>query len=373
MKLVINAVRNTSGGGLQVALSFIRECIDIPGNEYEVWTNPGLQAVLCRTVFPSNFKFRVVPRMSFFRMGQYLSDLENESRPDVVFSVFGPAYWRPKAPHLTGFAQGHYIYPESPFWKMISWRQKLFWQLKKRIHLSYLKRDSDAIVCETSDARNRIERLLGNGKKYFTVSNTYGTHFLNATSFEPFEEIPDWGAGTYKLLTVANFYPHKNISVIKPVVDMLLRKGITRIRFILTITPEEYERMFKGIYRSYVCTVGTVSPDRCPALYAGCDAVFLPSLIECFSANYPEAMVMKKPVLTSDLGFARSVCGEAALYFDPLSASDIVRQIERLSGDENLRLKLIRSGLQRIGRMPDAKTRAERYLHICELLGKRKS
>src|SRR5688572_11945307 len=30
--------------------------------------------------------------------------LEDEFNPDVVYTIFGPSYWLPKAPHVIGFA-----------------------------------------------------------------------------------------------------------------------------------------------------------------------------------------------------------------------------------------------------------------------------
>jgi glycosyltransferase involved in cell wall biosynthesis len=94
--------------------------------------------------------------------------------------------------------------------------------------------------------------------------------------------------------------------------------------------------------------------------------MFLPTLLECFSASYPEAMVMRKPILTSDLGFAQTVCEEAALYFDPLSAIEIVDQFERLMDSDKLKSDLIERGGQRVKTFNDAHQRAKAFLSICE-------
>ena len=51
--------------------------------------------------------------------------------------------------------------------------------------------------------------------------------------------------------------------------------------------------------------------------------MILPTLLESFSATYIEAMFHGKTILTSDLDFARDVCGEAAFYFDPLNPQSI--------------------------------------------------
>ena len=73
-----------------------------------------------------------------------------------------------------------------------------------------------------------------------------------------------------------------------------------------------------------------------PMCTAQSDAMLLPTMLECFSASYPEAMVMKKPVLTSDLSFARSICGNAAIYFNPFDPADIADKIIGLVNDKTL-------------------------------------
>ena len=55
--------------------------------------------------------------------------------------------------------------------------------------------------------------------------------------------------------------------------------------------------------------------------------MFLPTFLECFSASYAEAMLMKKPIITSNLGFAQNVCKDAAVYFDPCNPEDIIDKI----------------------------------------------
>ncbi|MFK2341775.1 glycosyltransferase [Bacteroides fragilis] len=75
-----------------------------------------------------------------------------------------------------------------------------------------------------------------------------------------------------------------------------------------------------------IVNLGIIDVSKCPQLYNECDALFLPTLLECFSANYVEAMKMRKPIVTSNLPFATNVCKNAALYFDPMNAHDIVEK-----------------------------------------------
>ena len=64
---------------------------------------------------------------------------------------------------------------------------------------------------------------------------------------------------------------------------------------------------------------------ECPSLYEQADVMFQPTLLECFSATYPEAMKMQRPIVTTDIEFAHGLCGPAAHYYSPLSAEDAAR------------------------------------------------
>ena len=74
---------------------------------------------------------------------------------------------------------------------------------------------------------------------------------------------------------------------------------------------------------------------------------------------------MKKPILTSDLSFARDICGDAAIYFDPLNPEDISNKIIDLVYNKSKIDELIRLGEIRVKNFPSAKNRAKEILKLC--------
>lgn len=368
MKLIINLSGNYKGGGFQVALSFLNECKKISGNWYYVFLGQDFWEQVDKTKFPDNFVFYDIPRCKLWHLNKILSPIEKDIRPDVVFSVFGPRYWHSDAPHLMGYALPHYIYKESPYFEKLTWKESLILKIKEKAHLFFLNRDAEALVCETNDVRERVSKLFPK-KKVFCVSNTYGAQFsefiINSSDSRKILSKDDT---KFRLILVSKYYPHKNIELIKEIVDKLRERDENNIQFVLTITKDEYEIIFGNLYTNSVITVGPVVVTDCPALYDVCDAVFLPTLLECYSANYPEAMIMQKPILTSDLGFSRTVCHNAALYFDPINVDDIVQKILILKNNQDLQKNLIQKGLERVKEFPTAFQRAEQYLAICKSL-----
>jgi glycosyltransferase involved in cell wall biosynthesis len=93
---------------------------------------------------------------------------------------------------------------------------------------------------------------------------------------------------------------------------------------------------------------GQIIPVQHPL--ASRQAHLLPTLLESFSGSYLEAMHFGTPILTSDRDFAREVCGEAALYFDPDSPSSIRDAILKLKNDPALGEQMVQVGGQRVAR-----------------------
>ena len=110
--------------------------------------------------------------------------------------------------------------------------------------------------------------------------------------------------------------------------------------------------------------LGKVKIEDCPSLYNNCDFMFLPTLLECFSASYCEAMKMELPILTSDLDFARGICDKAAVYFDPTSVESIAECFINLSSDLNKQNDLVINGKNRLLSLDNFSQRAKKYIKI---------
>lgn len=71
------------------------------------------------------------------------------------------------------------------------------------------------------------------------------------------------------------------------------------------------------------------------------------------------------PVFTSDMWFARAVCGEAAHYFDPFNAADILRAIEDVMPDPSAKEALVAAGNRQLASFPSWE---ENFATYCKLV-----
>ncbi|MCM4167384.1 hypothetical protein KCTC52924_02966 [Arenibacter antarcticus] len=369
MKLIINTSNIVIGGGIQVSLSFLEALISHPENEYHIFLSPKISEQLDKSTFQGNFKFYKIPispssLLKGFKTRKKLSLLESQINPDLVFTVFGPAYWNPKSLHVSGFANGWCYTPNSIAFNYLPRLARIKSRFLITIKNYFIKK-SDFLIVETDTAKkNIISHLKIKEDKIFVVGNTFHQVFESHDNIE-------WNAiieksKCYKLLVLSSFYPHKNLLILNKVVEILREKSHNKFKFFLTIPDDKFNEAFPE--NDMIENLGPQNIQDCPGLYKSVDALFLPTLLETFTANYPEAMVMRKPILTSDLDFARELCGDAALYFNPLSVSDITEKIMDLEGDESLKIRLVTAGDKRLKEFETAESRTNKYLEIFKKL-----
>jgi len=373
MKLLINTASLFKGGAIQVALSFMEECKKYPENKYHVIIGLSLHQKINPENFPGNFFFYSVPYKPSQRVfslkssTSYFKKLENSIKPDVVFTTSGPAYWKPKAPHLVGYNLPHYIYPDSPYFKKISLVQNIKWKLKGLFLKYRFNKETDAFVVQTEDVKNRLKKWLKTDKPINVVSNTCSSYYLQPIT-KKLKLLPAKEKDEFRLLLFSAYYKHKNFEIIPEIIKLIPENFKNSIRFVLTLEKDVYEKLFPGKIRRNILNVGPVNPEDGPALYKECDVLFLPTTLECFSASYPEAMAMEKPIITSDLGFARAICLDSALYFNSDEPADALKKIVELINNYELKQNLILNGKKRVKEFLSPKERAQEYLNLCSRL-----
>lgn len=379
MKLIINTNTLIGSGVTQVATSFLYECLSLnDSNEYHVFLGEKVENSINKELFDSRFHFYSLPikPLAIGRGGMsaiiQMKKLESIIKPDAVFTVFGPAWWRPKAKHLQGYAHPYYIYPEGPYLKLLNVKERLKVNLLKYIYCYFLKRGGRYFVTETEFVSSRLRKLLDlQYDSVFTASNTCNSFFREFKDDKRISLLPRKNKDEFRFISLCTLQGHKNLSILNKVIPLLKQKGYSNIKFILTIEHNLLQSSFIREVRDNIVNVGRILPSDCPYLFNECDALFLPTLAECFTANYPEAMSLSKPILTSNLPFAIDVCQNAALYFDPLDEVDICDKIITIVKNENLRSEIVNNGKSVLKTFLTPRERALKYLEILNIIIKK--
>lgn len=352
-----------------MAISFINECISRTEYDFHIFLSESVLKQFRMEDLPEHFTLYHIPNYpsslrNRLKTVRQLNRLEKSINPDCVFSVFGPSYWRPVSPHIIGFALGWTINPDSIAYRLLSVKQRIKRKLKNALLLRQIRSDADVFVVETEEVKRRLNLYGGVAIENIRVVSNTASHYFFEKSFEEMD-LPGKSGFSFCLVTISANYPHKNLAVIKEVLPHLKELDPqNEYGFYVTIPQDEFEVLF-GEEVLNIINLGPVDVKYCPGVYSQCDAVFLPTLLESFSASYPEAMAMGRPIITTDLDFARTLCGKAAEFFSPLDSRDMAEKIIALAGNPDRRKMLVEEGAVQLKQFYSPAQRATEYLNIC--------
>jgi glycosyltransferase involved in cell wall biosynthesis len=271
--------------------------------------------------------------------------------PDWIWALgnFGIDYSRAEQSVLIHDA--HLVYPQRIFHF-----EPAKYKLSKKI-ISFLSkktaRGSRFVYAQTDVMGDRI------GEK-FSVAKEKIKICPNAVSFSALRgdnsympEIFNKYSNKFKLFVLSAYYGHKNFEGIINLYSKF-RDELQHTVCFLTIAESQSENSQRILslisernLENLIVNIGPIEQSNLQNYFASMDALFLPSLLESFSGTYLEAMHFKIPIITSDLDFAHSVCGDAACYVDPYRASSMFEGIIKVSTDSAYSRQLILNGVQR--------------------------
>lgn len=324
-KILVNAANLHSGGGVQVAVSFLTELIRFRSKLYDFDISVNLSTkVKSELDLVSNkldefFDARVVNIFGW--SSQSASDRKLFDGFDLVFTVFGPMYFRCDTKiHLVGFAQSWIVYPDNECWSRFGFLEKIKSRAKYALQWFYFRR-ATRLVCELEHVRNKLVDFKGWPAELIdVVYNCVSPVFFDRSLWE----FVDLGPRDhcFRVGFVGRDYAHKNIGILASVHDIARQVYGIDIKFYVTLSSDEWARRDQK-FKSACVNVGVISLAQCPYFYEQVDGVIFPSLLESFSATPLEAMAMGKPLFASDRGFVKDCCLDYPYYFDPLDPNSV--------------------------------------------------
>ncbi len=134
------------------------------------------------------------------------------------------------------------------------------------------------------------------------------------------------------VLAVGNLAAHKNLASLTCLASRLAARGET-----LVVTGGLAAGAFKHVRTDWLpqpaCYVGRVSDGELKALYEAAACLVFPSRYEGFGLPAVEAMACGCPVVASRIVGLEETCGDAAIYVDPGSPTDIAARVCALLDD----------------------------------------
>lgn len=350
MKILVNTIstKKHSGGAFQISINFLLKSIEHQDIEWYYITSSDLDEVVAEAfqeirgiryfVFPTQPDFL----RTYYRTKKQIKKLEAFISPDVVYTITAPSYFKFKAKEVMRFTNGMVTHPNKYSLGMLN----LFQRCKNWLYCMNQKRlirNTSFFITQTETTKLGISRIT-----HLPLSHICVVHNVLPAIFSTIDR-------SYKVLDenwidiacIGNPVPHKNFDIIPDVLLNLKKKGISNVRFHLTI-PTDHPldtkiRKALGKINLEHCYInhGRVTQRELANVYNRCKLAFLPTLLEVFSASTIEAMFFKLPCVASDFAFNTEVFEDSCLYFEPKNALDASEKIIKLIKDENLRNTLV--------------------------------
>lgn len=371
--MLLNASTLVKGGGIQAAVSYLKSLVEQREIDSLDWyvaasapVNEQLGKLGVELIDQKDMVFDESPA-KHRRSKQQLLDYVNDKGISCVFTFFGPAYVKFPVTHICGVADGWVTHSDLEAYSKIKSSVDKARMFLLCCYKGYWFRKADAWFVEQEAAKRGLaRRLFVDSKRVHVVENNCASHY------ESYSGPPLLKGNKVRILVFASFYPNKNIESVPYVAKALSEFGCDDFEFVLTIDPIEpgLQRVFNtseelGV-ADVINNIGAVDLADGPALYKACKLLFMPSVLETFSAVYPEAMAMKLPIVTVDKQFARAICVGAAAYYDSKKPVEAAEHIKRLLDSRDSYAALVDEGSRRLLDFPNTQQKFERLHKVVE-------
>lgn len=347
-KILINGLNARTGGGKSILNNYLKILTERDTiNKYFVLTPQREDYIKYQTNNIMIIDVKKKYKKTFFLPFTYAVILPKLIQKLEINSIFNLADIpiRTNEFQVFLFDWPYAVYPNSIVWSKMSFKDwltrkmKLF-IFKKNLHFV------NQMIAQNEAIRKRLF-------KYYNIKNIKIVN--NSVSLENLKKSKDntksfnLPKGT-KLLYLTHYYPHKNLEVLLPLANLIKSKRL-EYKIIITIENEHSRKAYELLNKieslnlnDIIINIGSVDMKNVPSLYQQCHGLLMPTLLESFSGTYVEAMYHGLPILTSDLDFAKVVCENSAIYFNPLEENDIFEKILKVFTNNKLKKEMIEAG-----------------------------
>jgi glycosyltransferase involved in cell wall biosynthesis len=230
--------------------------------------------------------------------------------------------------------------------------KKRFMQVYANFMFSAARQKASNILCVSEFTRSQLEFFFPRKRKNQVVSTIHNgikkleskTKTLSKSNIENiFNKL--------FILSVGNVKPHKNLKCLLEA----FKEISVDIPHCLVIVGERERFMTDENFSEYntvelsnrIYFTGYIEEAELWKYYHNADIFVFPSLYEGFGLPPLEAMSAGCPVISSNASSMPEICGNAAIFFDPLSHGELAEKILLLSRNTTLKEELTRKGFER--------------------------
>lgn len=325
MKLLINATALDSRGGFSIINAFLSEMH--ANNLFLEKHNIQIIVLVSRNElckFETNelqITYNASPKQGFWKKwyfeSKYLPKMMEHESIDAYLSLQNFGISRLKVPQYV------LIHQPIPFAQLNinELELKNYLKYKLLLNLIYklqLKKINGVFVQTNWMKEALVRKYKYNIKKIKVVRPNVEDISNNNGILEP-KISREFQRNEEKFVYITNSEKYKNNHFLVNVINQYNEENEKKI--VLYLTTE-------GESTTYIRYIGKIPYSSIFTLYQNVDALIFPSLTETLGLPLLEAMQSDKAILASDLPYAKEICVDNAVYFDPRKSASLIEAIK---------------------------------------------
>ena len=327
-------------------------------NEYNKYSSNFIKIINIKDIYKKNILF---PFLNYFVIPKLLKDYNIDSILNL-----GTIAIPTSIPQLYLFDWPYAVYPNSIVWKRMDIKDYLSRKIKLFVFKKHIKY-ATTVIAQTKTIKDKLKSIYGLNNIEI-IPNAISLENMSNNKFFNF----NLQKNKIKLLYLTYYYSHKNLEIFIPLAKKIKKR---KLNFQIITTIDESQHLNAKIFLSnikkfklenVIHNIGPVDMKYVPALYQQVDGLLMPTLLESFSGTYVEAMFHKIPIFTSDMDFAKDVCGKAAFYFNPLNVNSILSSINLAFEKTDIKILKIKEGNKRLNQLLSWRQVFEKYQELLE-------
>jgi glycosyltransferase involved in cell wall biosynthesis len=211
---------------------------------------------------------------------------------------------------------------------------------------------ADAIIVVSESTARDVQDLLGvRPDRVHVIYEAADENLTPMPKQEAAKLVEErYGVSGPYVLFVGTIEPRKNLPTLVQAIGLLRRE--TPVRLVVAgprgwLSGPVFEAVRRQSVEDGVVFLGEVDPVELRPLYAGAEAVTLPSLYEGFGLPPLEAMACGTPVVVSNAAALVEIVGDAGVIVRPDDPDDIANGLAWVIGNPLFRSMLVERGLAR--------------------------
>jgi glycosyltransferase involved in cell wall biosynthesis len=365
MKIAFNMISASHGGGFETYNKNILDKLfeDKLSDQYYIFTNKKSLESSNRNInfiYISNFFSKTIPRLFWmqFIFPFYLLF----KKFDIIFSPMNIMPILLKFFSIKKVLVVHsnlpWLFPKDVPGNVI---KKFFQKFLTNISINI----ADQIIVDSKTANLELNALFNKiedktsaiylGVKKSNNSFLEPKHLLNINNLDILND--DY------LLTISSSVSYHCILELISAYELYCNENENKPNYLIlskNLDKKYFEKVKKKIntseYSSSIILIEDIESHIIPLLYENAVMYIFSSYCEVFGLTNLEAMLYETPVITANKSALPEICGDAALYFDPLDPKDIKDKINIVISNNQIRGEMIRLGNDRVQKFDWSKT-----------------